>query len=76
MECPLRFNDTIIRKRIANWINEECGASFNCGLKSQLDKDQIVIGHFDCEAERNELRVVALLNESMGLHKGDLFRQH
>ncbi|RCN41001.1 hypothetical protein ANCCAN_13061 [Ancylostoma caninum] len=67
MECPLRFNDTTIRKRIANWINEECGASLNCGLKEQLDKDHVVIGHFECEEEKNELRLVALLNDSRGL---------
>ncbi|KAK6024165.1 hypothetical protein OSTOST_10030, partial [Ostertagia ostertagi] len=69
MECPLRFNDTTIRKRIASWINEECNASFNCGLRNQLDENHIVIGHFECEVERNELRLVALLNRTLGLHQ-------
>ncbi|KAK5982386.1 hypothetical protein GCK32_006754 [Trichostrongylus colubriformis] len=71
MECPLRFNDTTIRKRIANWINEECNASFSCGLRSQLDENHIVIGHFECEIDRNELRLVALLNHTIGLHQSE-----
>ncbi|CAJ0597007.1 unnamed protein product [Cylicocyclus nassatus] len=76
MECPLRFNDTILRKRIANWINEECGASLNCGLKSQLGMDQVVIGHYECDHDRNELRLVAILNESMGLHQSNVLPAH
>ncbi|RCN40094.1 hypothetical protein ANCCAN_13976 [Ancylostoma caninum] len=76
MECPLRFNDTTIRKRIANWINEECGASLNCGLKEQLDKDHVVIGHFECEEEKNELRLVALLNGSQGLTQDNVLPAH
>ncbi|KAK6745057.1 hypothetical protein RB195_011642 [Necator americanus] len=76
MECPLRFNDTTLRKRIANWINEECGASLNCGLKGQLSKDQVIIGHFECETDKNELRLVALLNESQGLRPENVLPAH
>ncbi|KAJ1370089.1 hypothetical protein KIN20_031738 [Parelaphostrongylus tenuis] len=67
IECPLRLNDTMLRKRISNWINEECGAALNCGLKSQLSENEIVVGHFKCEVEKNELRLVALLNATIGL---------
>ncbi|EYC26875.1 hypothetical protein Y032_0009g403 [Ancylostoma ceylanicum] len=76
MECPLRFNDTTIRKRIANWINEECGASLNCGLRGQLGKNHVVVGHFECETEKNELRLVALLNDSQGLTQDNVLPAH
>lgn len=76
MECPLRFNDTTLRKRIASWINEECGASISCGIRSQLDENRIVIGHFECESEKNELRLAALLNTTLGLNQGNVLPAH
>ncbi|VDL78361.1 unnamed protein product [Nippostrongylus brasiliensis] len=70
VECPLRFNDSTLRKRIASWINEECSASISCGLKQQMDERQIVVGHFGCEPDRNELRLAAILNSTLPLRQG------
>nr|CDJ93581.1 hypothetical protein HCOI_01527400 [Haemonchus contortus] len=72
LDCPLRFNDTMIRKRIASWINEECNASFTCGLENQLNENHIVMGHYKCESDSNELRLIALHNCSVGLHQRNI----
>uniref|UniRef100_A0A912MH09 GPS domain-containing protein n=2 Tax=Haemonchus contortus TaxID=6289 RepID=A0A912MH09_HAECO len=76
LDCPLRFNDTMIRKRIASWINEECNASFTCGLENQLNENHIVMGHYKCESDSNELRLIALHNCSVGLHQRNVLPAH
>ncbi|WKY02775.1 hypothetical protein Q1695_016221 [Nippostrongylus brasiliensis] len=76
VECPLRFNDSTLRKRIASWINEECSASISCGLKQQMDERQIVVGHFGCEPDRNELRLAAILNSTLPLRQDNVLSAH